>query len=601
MFTGDLGTGVYSDAWKDLAQERNFETGRREMSVLSKKHWRFLGYVILIVALRVLVLNSFTSSTDSVAESRRKLVNPSQQSADEVGDKSKQIVVNLGKLSCLHLGSLWTYCYDATEESKVNIPFVERRIVKKDLKASIGFRWFGSCEFFFYDTLDLKSVSLLSEEMIENTNMITSVQGTGGVKVLDNLYVSLVPLSISSVNQGESVLSEMNVLFGEDCVEPRANWHLDKSWKLSDARYPGYLTYRFLNLEKSKEKKQGLNVKEDGTFKIVQLADLHFATGKNECRDEYPKHADCDADSKTVEFIEKVLDIESPDLVVYTGDQIMGDQSVQDSETTLLKALAPVIERKIPWAMIWGNHDDEGSLDRWELSEIASTLPYSMFHIGPKDTKDNSFGVGNYVHQVFDLDNNNALITLYFLDSHKYSTTGKVYPGYDWIKEAQWEYLRQVYDQNVARSNPETIETQLSMAFFHIPLPEYLNLDSQKVPGARNPFVGSFKEGVTAPKYNSGGISTLDYLGVDLTSCGHDHCNDYCLLDDSTSRKIWLCFGGGAGEGGYAGYGGTERRIRTFEFDTKEGNILTWKRLNGSPTETFDYQAVVKDGVPNVE
>ncbi|QLQ80766.1 hypothetical protein HG537_0E01210 [Torulaspora globosa] len=561
------------------------------MRWLSRRYWRYLTYLVVIVVLKCVIESVY---------SRRQGTKVELFSGDfKEEDLGGQIVVNVGKLDCFHAGTLWRYCYGTRETCTVDAAYTTRRIIRKDLKGSLGYRWFGTCQFLFYDVLPLSYVSKLDEQELRSFHMVTAVGESGGTKNVDNLHVSLEPLSLAAVSQDKPILSGINVLFGEDCIDPRPDWYLDKSWKLENGRIPSYLTYRYLKSPESADHLQRLTVREDGKFKIVQLADLHFATGKNECRDEYPKHAECDADSKTMHFIERVLDIESPDMVVYTGDQIMGDQSIQDSETSLMKALAPVIERKIPWALIWGNHDDEGSLTRWELSKIARTLPYSLFTIGPKDTADNSFGVGNYFHQVFDSEGKNALITLYFLDSHKYSTMGKIYPGYDWIKEAQWDYLRQSYDQKLKLTAAKDDSSHLSMAFFHIPLPEYLNIDSRKSPGTKNPFVGSLKEGVTAPKYNSGGIDTLNYLGVDVTSCGHDHCNDYCLLDDSTTRKIWLCFGGGAGEGGYGGYGGTERRIRTFQFDTKEGNIHTWKRLNGSPSETFDHQLVLEHGVPN--
>lgn len=62
---------------------------------------------------------------------------------------------------------------------------------------------------------------------------------------------------------------------------------------------------------------------------------------------------------------------------------------------------------------------------------------------------------------------------------------------------------------------------------------------------------------------------------------------------------IWLCYGGGGGEGGYAGYGGTERRLRIYEIDSNKGTISTWKRLNSSPKEIFDYQIILNNDVPD--
>ena len=76
------------------------------------------------------------------------------------------------------------------------------------------------------------------------------------------------------------------------------------------------------------------------------------------------------------------------------------------------------------------------------------------------------------------------------------------------------------------------------MAFFHIPLPEFRNLNQ--------PFIGENREGVTAPRYNSGARQVLSEIGVSVASVGHDHCNDYCLQDTQQSlspgdNKMWLC------------------------------------------------------------
>ena len=65
-----------------------------------------------------------------------------------------------------------------------------------------------------------------------------------------------------------------------------------------------------------------------------------------------------EADPLTVNFIGKTLDVEKPDLVILTGDQLHHD--ISDSHTALLKVVAPIIERSIPFAAVFGNHDSEG-------------------------------------------------------------------------------------------------------------------------------------------------------------------------------------------------------------------------------------------------
>lgn len=515
------------------------------------------------------------------------------------------IVINFGKLGCTHIGRLGEVCHVSHQlyDSQPTNLIPKRRKINKDLLNSRPFHWFGTSEYLFYDTI---TVSQFLANHFHSQDKESQIHGildiskdeADRLKRVDDLFLDTSPITLDSL-QKSRFLSEINVLFGEDCVDPKPDWTLNKEWYITNRKYPSFITTKRLT-SKNEAFDVSFKMNSRGKFKIVQLADLHFSVGKGKCRDEFPIHDSCEADPKTLEFINRVLDREKPHLVVFTGDQIMGNECKQDSETALLKVLEPVITRKIPFAMIWGNHDDEGSLSRWEMSQIVAKLPYSIFRLSQHDTKDSKFGLGNYIQQIFTSENQPA-ISLYFLDSHKYSSNPKIFPGYDWIKEEQWDYMRNYYETNLKKANEAYGGNHLSMAFFHIPLPEYLHFQSQQEPDKQNLVIGNYKEGITAPKYNSGGLKALHDLKVSAVSVGHDHCNDYCLLEDSISKdeKIWLCYGGGGGEGGYAGYGGTERRIRIFEIDTQGNSIYTWKRLNGTPDEIFDHQTIVSDGVPN--
>jgi predicted MPP superfamily phosphohydrolase len=57
------------------------------------------------------------------------------------------------------------------------------------------------------------------------------------------------------------------------------------------------------------------------------LPDLHLSTALGACRDVVsPTHKKkCEADTTTLVFLKHVLDIEHPDFVAFTGDQINGD------------------------------------------------------------------------------------------------------------------------------------------------------------------------------------------------------------------------------------------------------------------------------------
>jgi metallophosphoesterase superfamily enzyme len=105
-----------------------------------------------------------------------------------------------------------------------------------------------------------------------------------------------------------------------------------------------------------------LRVNDDGKFKIVQISDTHMVTGVGICKDAIDAHGmdlpESEADPLTVDFIGKILDAEKPDLVILTGDQLHHD--IPDSQSALFKVVAPIIERSIPFAAVFGNHDSEG-------------------------------------------------------------------------------------------------------------------------------------------------------------------------------------------------------------------------------------------------
>ena len=146
-------------------------------------------------------------------------------------------------------------------------------------------------------------------------------------------------------------------------------------------------------------------------------------------------------------------------------------------------------------------------------------------------------------------------IALWFLDTHTYSPQERKYPGYDWLKSSQIAWFKWQHE----RFAPWPRDT-LHAAFIHIPLSEYRTVT--------NPIIGEWREAPTAPRYNSGFRSALAKKNVMVITAGHDHANDYCMLDEmrhNREEKTWMCYGGGVGYGGYGGYGGYKRRLRVFE------------------------------------
>jgi hypothetical protein len=130
-------------------------------------------------------------------------------------------------------------------------------------------------------------------------------------------------------SDSKRAVTAVDILFGADAVEPRPGWELVKNGALhletgKKAKDPRISIRRGVppKLEKPVPK-----IRKDGKFKIMQISDLHLSTGLGACRNPEPKDANgghCDADPRTLEFVERVLDDEKPDLVVLSGDQVNG-------------------------------------------------------------------------------------------------------------------------------------------------------------------------------------------------------------------------------------------------------------------------------------
>ncbi|KAL9094526.1 MAG: hypothetical protein Q9165_003085 [Trypethelium subeluteriae] len=395
-------------------------------------------------------------------------------------------------------------------------------------------------------------------------------------------------------SDSKDAVTAVDILFGADAVESRPGWEvkdppllLDTAGETQESR----LTVR--RGQPAKIEKVIPRIRKDGKFKIMQAADLHLSTGFGTCRDTDPDGKDgnrCDADTRTLEFVGRVLDEEKPDLVVLSGDQVNGE-TAPDAQSAIFKFAELFIQRRIPYAAIFGNHDDEGSLPRAAQMDILQSLPYSLSEAGP-NTID---GVGNYFVEVLAPGHSqHSALTLYLLDTHSYSPDEAHYKGYDWIKPNQIKWFKDTAS-TLKRDHSKYSLIHLDMAFIHIPIPEYTDQNAIRV--------GQYREPPTAPTFNSGFKNALVEHGVMVVSCGHDHVNDYCALSQSTESnkpELWMCYAGGSGYGGYGGWGGYDRRLRFFELDTDEARITTWKRVEskdeGERKEKLDRQIIVDGG-----
>ena len=166
-----------------------------------------------------------------------------------------------------------------------------------------------------------------------------------------------------------------------------------------------------------------LQFDENGEFRILIVADTQ----------------DIDKPQKeTIALLEAELDAAQPDLVVFLGDQIHGPstgRSVERTQKALDAILQPVAARELPFAVVFGNHDDEGGVDKQTQLEYYRSYPGCLAEAGSVT------GVGNYNLLVYGSDGASPAVNLWFFDSGTYAPEGQ--GKYDWVRQDQLDWYLQ--------------------------------------------------------------------------------------------------------------------------------------------------------------
>ncbi|KAI0642441.1 Metallo-dependent phosphatase [Trametes meyenii] len=436
---------------------------------------------------------------------------------------------------------------------------------------------------------------------------------------------------MTDAERRSDIVTEIDALFGWD--EPWYGFEKVERAAFDGANNvePVWLTYR--KGIKPPPRAPPLHFSRDGKFKIMQVADLHYSVSLGSCRDT-ARNPCTGSDNLTNTLLGRMLDAEQPDLVVFTGDQLNGQGTSWDPRSVLAKFAKAVTARGIPWAAVFGNHDDETGASRETQIKYMKGLPYSLVEVGPKDIH----GVGNYVLKVKSADPSMThLLTLYFLDSGAYYNG--VFDWFGFFHATEYDYIRQdQIDWFLQESasidiierpfTPDKVkdlgdiwarqaggqilpgERQLAkpnaLMFFHIPLAESYSAADVDVKTGRILDVGEHDlEAPGAAKrqdgfFHKGLLQALesDHRAgrrapeVKVVANGHCHITENCRR----VKGVWLCFGGG---GSYSGYGkiGFDRRFRIYDVSDYGETIRTYKRTEHD--EIVDEMVLAGAGAPS--
>ncbi|XP_019426788.1 PREDICTED: probable inactive purple acid phosphatase 16 isoform X1 [Lupinus angustifolius] len=327
-----------------------------------------------------------------------------------------------------------------------------------------------------------------------------------------------------------------------------------------------------------------IRMREGAPFKIALFADLHF--GENAWTDWGPLQ-----DVKSIMVMNTFLHHETPDFVVYLGDVITANNiMVANASLYWDQATSPARNRGIPWASVFGNHDDAPF--KWPLEWFSApgipeiqcpptTTTYAGEECSFRGTgrlelmqnemkKSGSFSsngplnlspsVSNYVIQVSSPgDLQSPVAFLYFLDSG-----GGSYPEVISSQQAEW-FMQKAEEINSDSRVPEII-------FWHIPSTAYKVVAPKS--SIQKPCVGSInKESVAAQEAEMGIMDLLsNRTSVKAIFVGHNHGLDWCC----PYKKLWLCY---ARHTGYGGYGDWPRGSRILEITQQPFSLRSWIRM----------------------
>lgn len=255
----------------------------------------------------------------------------------------------------------------------------------------------------------------------------------------------------------------------------------------------------------------------NGTFRILIFTDIH---------------ARLSCDPRTLMFLEAAVEREKPDLVLWNGDNVVESPDADTLRAVVSRLAEPMEKRGIPWAHVFGNHDEECCFSRRRQQEIYESFPCHISYSEP-----GIHGVGNHMLPIFSGDE--VKFAVWGIDSNDYLKTDNDFFEGDLEKSAVlprvifrdcgYAFIR--FDQILWYWNlSKALEAQGNkkvpgIMYFHTCLNEFTMVPfNPKETG----MTGEQNEPLCPSTLNSGLFTALLERGdVKGVYCGHDHTNTY--------------------------------------------------------------------------
>lgn len=299
-----------------------------------------------------------------------------------------------------------------------------------------------------------------------------------------------------------------------------------------------------------------LRFRGDGTFRVMQLTDLHYIADDPRC-------------SGLLDRIKEMISSESPDLIIATGDLIYK----KNAEKSIREVVQMLAGTGIPYGITFGNHDHEGGLSNEEPLKISLEYPHNL-----TASTEGISGTTNYCIEVRSHDADSLERILYIFDSHDYSPLRPLY-RYDWIHHSQISWYRKASDAYADMNGDNRVK---GAAYFHIPVSEFGKAVRTKKPR----YSGSRMEKGGHTRMHNSLAGWFRHNGdVEVISVGHDHDNDFV----AEWKGIALAYG--RFSGGNTVYNNLRPSgARVIEFrEGKEGFRTYIRQMDGKIVQEMEY------------
>lgn len=277
--------------------------------------------------------------------------------------------------------------------------------------------------------------------------------------------------------------------------------------------------------------------KTDRELKILQLTDIHLSGSAIHTK----------RDGLALNAAEKVIRGTKPDLVIVTGDLSYATPlSLTLDNSRAFKMFGLLMEKLgVYWTITYGNHDSEvyNTVSRADIGKIISRDNYA--HSLFTDSYPDIYGEGN---QFINVINSKNVITqtLALFDSNSYA---KGLKGYDIIHDDQIAWYEggiksfSAYNKGILANLSEgdlpapkaEYETVKSLAFFHIPLEEFVTAHDEytevgNIEGGDTEHIYGIMDEDACIGYASNQLfeTMLELGSTKAIFVGHDHVNNTC-------------------------------------------------------------------------